>query len=171
VKRLAALLLLAAGCGADPPPPAGEAMIRKGALFPSVEVKDTEGGRVNTAQLLGDGDTMVFFVSFSCETCAELVGAWQGYRESVPEGLTVFGLAEDDPAFARRYLAEHRYPFPVYLDEEGRFAAEYGLEGYPTAVGVAGSRILFIGKGDNHQFTPERAVTMLERMKRSGGEG
>lgn len=134
--------------------------------FPPVAVKDLEGRVTDAATLVRGRDSIVLFVSLGCESCEELTALWTRLQGDLPEGANVFALADEDPDYARRYLAEHPFPFPLYCDTEGVFHDRYKMRAYPSVVGVlADGSVAYVGKAVTTEFTPKKAATLLMEVK------
>ncbi len=68
----------------------------------------------------------------SCERIAETLAAW--HRERGPRGLTVVGIAGDDPRTALAAVKSWGIPYGVVADPEGVVAARYAVTAVPTLV-------------------------------------
>jgi peroxiredoxin len=150
---------------------ASSSRIRAGYPFPDVTVLTVNGDSVRVLDLVGGHEALVFFIAVGCETCEEFLTAWTAKADSVPPGLTVIGIAEEEPAFAKRYAEQKNLPFPLYCDERGLFANKYGIEGYPSVAALyTDGKVAFMGKGINTLFTPAKATELLEQVKRQREE-
>jgi peroxiredoxin len=134
--------------------------------FPAVNVLTLHGERTNTHALLRKEDSVVIFMQIGCESCEEVVAVWKRLADTVPDGMNVFAVIEEDPPFAAGYAEETGFPFPLYCDDEGIFNTEYKVGVFPTMVGVTGDgRIAYIGKPVTPEFTPVEAWKMLMDIK------
>jgi peroxiredoxin len=161
-------------CGGDsevseepsPPPETREGPLEPGQTFPDVAVLDLEGAKISTEQLTRGYDSLIFFISVSCDACEELIEAWRERTDQIPEHLVVFAVTEEDVTFARRFAESREFPFPLYCDEEGIFSTRYQVVVFPCVVAVTGEgRIAYVGKAVTPEFTPRKAAGLLKRVK------
>jgi len=136
--------------------------------FPPVAVKDLQDQETDAATLVRGRDSIVLFVSLGCESCEELTALWTRLQGEIPAGMNVFGLADEEPDYARKYLAEHPFPFPLYCDTKGVFHDRYKMRAYPSVVGVlSDGSVAYVGKAVTTEFTPEKALNLLAEVKQA----
>jgi peroxiredoxin len=130
--------------------------------FPYVELMSVEGDPVNTKALMRDRESLVFFVSLSCEACEELIQTWMDLKDEIPPDLNLFAVTDEEVEFARDFLQQNPFPFPLYCDVKNTFGDRYEVDVFPTVVGTsAEGRIAFLGKAVTPLFTPEKAMAMF----------
>jgi peroxiredoxin len=121
---------------------------------PAVAFTTLDGERVSLRDLRGK----VVFVNFwatSCATCIkEMPDVIKTYQRFAPRGfeLVAVAMSYDPPEYVRNYTLQHRLPFKVALDSQGRIAAAFGdVNLTPTAVLIdKNGRILrrYVGEPD-----------------------
>lgn len=153
-------------------PPAGTVTPLKPRMeFPPVPVKGLDGQETDAAALVRGRDSIVLFVSLGCESCEDLTALWTRLRGDLPQGLNVIGVANEEPDFAKKYLAEHPFPFPLYCDTGAVFEESFKIRAYPSVVGVLDNgSVAYVGKAVTTEFTPKKAVDLLMDVKQ-GREG
>jgi peroxiredoxin len=150
---------------------AREGRLEPGQTFPDVSVYDLEGTETSTDRLTRGHDSLVFFVSLSCDVCEEVMESWREQIDQIPDHLTVFAVTEEEVRFARQFAELHDFPFPLYCDEQGIFATRYLMSVFPSVVAVTGQgRIAFIGRAVTPEFTPRKATGLLARTKKEPEE-
>ena len=109
-----------------------------------------EGEQLSFAQLQGKPTVLSFWTTW-CPYCLRqtpiLVAEAARQAANAPAGSAAPGAAdalpcgdvcfvgidvEEDAAAVAAYVAEHHVPYPILLDQEGRTAAAYAVEGYPA---------------------------------------
>jgi peroxiredoxin len=135
-------------------------------VFPAVTVLTLDGEETNTRALLRAKDSLVIFIEIGCEACEDVMAVWKELADTVPPGLNVIAVAQDEPAYVADYAKQTGFPFPLYCDEAGAFGSEYHVGVFPTMVGVpADGRIAYIGKPVTPEFKPVDAWKMLMDVK------
>lgn len=104
---------------------------------PAVDFTTLDGERISMRDLRGK----VVFVNFwatSCATCIkEMPDVIKTYERFAPRGFELLAIAMsyDPPEYVRNYAQQHRLPFKVVLDTQGRIAAAFdNVNLTPTAV-------------------------------------
>lgn len=104
---------------------------------PAVDFTTLDGERISMRDLRGK----VVFVNFwatSCATCIkEMPDVIKTYERFAPRGFELLAIAMsyDPPEYVRNYVQQHRLPFKVVLDTQGRIAAAFdNVNLTPTAV-------------------------------------
>jgi cytochrome c biogenesis protein CcmG, thiol:disulfide interchange protein DsbE len=79
---------------------------------------------------------LVMFWATWCTPCRiELPEIEKLYARKRAAGLEILAVNEDrEPDKLAAYLKERPLSFPVLVDEDGKVAAAYGVEGFPTTV-------------------------------------
>ena len=122
--------------------------------------------------LLGGRESIVLFVDPDCEACDAFLAVWKVRKHELPASLNVFGITHEDPDSARDYARNSGFPFPLYCDDRGIFAEEYSIRVTPSAVGTyADGGVAYVGKHVTPEFTPRKAVELLEQVKRGRSSG
>ena len=104
---------------------------------PAVEFTTLDGERISMHDLRGK----VVYVNFwatSCATCMkEMPDVVKTYERFAPRGFELLAVAMsyDPPDYVRNYAQQHRLPFKVVLDTQGRIAAAFdNVTLTPTAI-------------------------------------
>lgn len=124
--RLAAGLLLLAGCAGDPPPPSN------GESAPPFQLTSLTG---HPAGLPRPGAVVVLhFWADSCPFCeSELRALAPVHERWQPRGLSVLAVnVGQDRATAQAFLDRLGIGYETLLDQEGVVARRYGVIGLPT---------------------------------------
>jgi len=89
---------------------------------------------------------VLFFISPACSTCPDEAAKLERELNRIGFKYQIDGIFVGEPAQVGKYLAELRtYPFnfELRLDVDGRFAKQYGVKTFPTAVvEVDGKRVV-----------------------------
>jgi len=127
--------------------------------FPSVFLKDLSNKVVPADQLLEGKNTVILFISPTCEPCSDEIERWKSYLPSLQPPFQVIGISPDRPAELLLYVKEQQINFPLYSDPAGTLVGYFSLSTYPTLVGVTPQRIVkFIQPGYHTGITPARLL-------------
>jgi hypothetical protein len=89
---------------------------------------------------------VIFFLAPGCRSCPEEAAKIERELTSAGWKYELEGIFVGDPGQVGKYLAELRtYPFnfELRLDMDGRFAKQYGVKTFPTAIiEVNGKRVV-----------------------------
>jgi AhpC/TSA family len=89
---------------------------------------------------------VIFFLAPGCRSCPEEAAKIERELTSAGWKYEIEGIFVGDPGQVGKYLAELRtYPFnfELRLDMDGRFAKQYGVKTFPTAIiEVNGKRVV-----------------------------
>lgn len=94
---------------------------------PAVDFTTLDGERISMRDLRGK----VVYINFwatSCATCIkEMPDVIKTYERFAPRGFELLAVAMeyDPPEYVRNYTQQHRLPFKVVLDTQGRIAAAF----------------------------------------------
>jgi len=96
---------------------------------PDIEVFDTDGQPVRLAAYWQSGTTaLVFMRHAGCIFCREQVQELRDNADALAEaGVSIVVLTPDRPSRARKFVEEHRVPFPTLSDPERNAFRAYGL--------------------------------------------
>jgi len=131
---LAALFYI--GMGRDDP--SALPSTREGGPVPALTVTEFEGAEPFTVEDLANGD--VVLVNFWASWCAPCRAEHPQLVQMAEDGLDIYGINyKDDPAKARRFLAELGEPFErLVADPTGRTGLDWGLYGVPETFVIDG---------------------------------
>jgi thiol-disulfide isomerase/thioredoxin len=98
------------------------------------------------ANVNGSKVKVIFFLAPGCHPCPEESAKIQRELTTAGWKYEIEGIFVGDPGQVGKYLAELRtYPFnfELRLDMDGRFAKQYGVKTFPTAIiEVNGKRVV-----------------------------
>jgi peroxiredoxin Q/BCP len=118
-------------------------MLRKGDRAPDLTLPDQDGEWISLSALWEKGVLVLFFYprdhTLGCtqEACAFR----DGYEELQEAGAEVVGISSDDASSHRRFREEHRLPYPLLSDEEGKARKAYGVR---SDLGLLPGRVSFV---------------------------
>ncbi len=144
--------------------PPATATIRSGDIFPAMELTDLDGRSIYTSALIKGHKTLFIVLSPGCEPCALAVAEWREYVDRIPDDLSIIGIVNFGPDPALTYKSDTGFPFPLYCDSANILAADYGLIGFPTIVGIDDDgKVAFIREGWQEGFSPLNAYKIIDR--------
>jgi peroxiredoxin Q/BCP len=133
VRMPGAVLVTAAflsGCGANPAAAGGDGLLPPGADLPDLPGVDQDG-RPHRLQEAAGAPTVVYFYpkdetpGCTKEACA-FRDVWKQYEAA---GVRLFGVSRDTAASHKAFAGKHRLTFPLISDEDGAWAAAFGVPG------------------------------------------
>jgi hypothetical protein len=146
--------------------PNSTALLKKGDRFPSIDLVDLDGRAVNTVSVTAGYKTVIITLSPACEPCALAVGEWSHYVDDIPPDMRILGITDTDPLQAVSYREKTAFPFPIYCDTAHVLPVVYGLNSYPTRIGInEAGRVSFVGEGWSDGFTPLDAYELITSME------
>lgn len=149
-----------------------KAKLGPGMPFPSVPLRTMEDEPVDSRALVAGRPSLVLLIDADCEACREFLDVWKARRAELPAGLNVLGIAREPVDYARDYARNNGFPFPLYSDEEDVFADTYVIRVSPSVVGTYEDGVIaYIGKAVTPEFTPRKAVELLEQLRRGREAG
>jgi len=122
-----------------------------------------EGSPVSLSQFSGQPVVINYWATW-CPPCrTEMPHLIEAYEQE--EGRIVFlAISVDEPAATvRRFAQEHRIPFTILLDEGGKVASDYGVNGIPVTffIGRDGEIVVrYVG-----QMSPRAIEEGLRRIR------
>jgi peroxiredoxin len=139
-----------------------ESLLKPGDLFPAVEVINHNGKSENTAALAHRQKTLVLLMSVGCDPCTEAIQTWKRDVDELPSDLQAFGICQGEYEYADVYKNKTGFPFPVYCDTSHVLPAKYGLDVFPSVVGLAGDgRVAFLREGRHADITLLHAYDLI----------
>jgi hypothetical protein len=113
---------------------------QQGELFPLEPCREADGNETNFEQVLFRQPTVVLFESMHCGRCRDLLEFWQANLAPVlrPDVQVVACFDRYGPELTEEY-AELLAGIRVVFYDEKRFHEEYGLDTFPSIVGIDAS--------------------------------
>lgn len=157
------------GCGASLEANHPEA----GSVAPEFQATTHTGEVVRLGELRGQAVVLFFYPKDDTPGCTKEACAFRdSYARFTKNGARVFGVSRDDAESHREFVAKHKLPFPLLLDEDGKIADAYGVS---SVLGM-NRRVTFVidGAGRVAKVFPDvdpgthaeavlRAITALPR--------
>jgi len=150
--------------GPAAPDPFGEAAPPVGHPAPDFALPLFSGGTLDLRALRGKPVLLNFWASW-CAPCREetplLVRLHKVYG---PRGVVFVGIdAEDQPAEARRFMAEYHVDYAVARAEDESLMDAYAVPGLPTSVSIGADGIV-VGKYVGGFVGPEGRKNLTQRL-------
>lgn len=105
-----------------PPAPAGVEQVAVGEPVPDFALPDLDGGEQRLSAWAGRLRVVNYWASW-CPPCVEempMLDAWA--QRHAGQGVTVLGIAEDEPEAVAAFLGRHPVEFPILLGVPGQLA-------------------------------------------------
>ncbi len=106
------------------------AKIAAGATFPTVEVKDLEGGTVDLGKPTGDADwkMVVVYRGRHCPLCTKYLNNLEGFKQNLLEaGIDLAAVSGDSQSQLQDHLGELDVSYPLYYGLSIEQMQELGL--------------------------------------------
>jgi thiol-disulfide isomerase/thioredoxin len=95
-------------------------------------LSDLNGRRWKLSELRGKVVVVNMWATW-CPPCRKEMPDLDALAKEFPNDLVILGLTDEEPAVARKYLAEQPYGYPILLDDGGKVKAAFGVEGIPKS--------------------------------------
>lgn len=136
---LASAIAGLAGCGTPAPPQAAPLpkstprsdLIPIGQAAPDFAAADQTGRLVRLSELLKHHHVVLIFypADFTSGCTKQLCAIRDDWSQFEKAGITVLGVNPADAATHARFVSEHKFPFPLIVDDGSKIAAAYGAKG------------------------------------------
>ncbi|MCS6858494.1 MAG: peroxiredoxin [Sandaracinaceae bacterium] len=151
-----------------------KATLRVGEVAPEIMLQNQDGRLRTLSEHRGKPVVLYFYPKDATPGCTKEACAFRDAWERIQaQGAVVYGISTDDVDSHRRFHSEHRLPFDLLADREGKACRDYGV---PLFMGLA-SRMTFIvdSEGRIARVFPEvdpavhadQVVEALEELKKS----
>lgn len=103
-----------------PPPPAGVIVARRGERVPALALPDLANTPVSLPDAWAGRTTLVNLWATWCAPCLKEMPDLQAFSaKQDAAGVRVVGIALDDPAAVRAFIARHGITYPILTDSPG----------------------------------------------------
>lgn len=122
-----------------------------GSMAPTIALEALDGKTVNLADIIGKKPVVLEFWATWCSNCKELEPAIFAAHRAHGAQVAFFGIAvpiNQTLERVKRYVEEHKYPFPMLWDRAGDYAGAFDVPAtsYVVVIDRAG-RIVYTGIG------------------------
>jgi peroxiredoxin Q/BCP len=149
--------------------------IRVGDRIPDLTVRIQRGDELSLADFRGQRWLVIFFYPRDgTPVCTrEACSFRDAYEEFVDAGAVVIGISSDSDDSHRAFAAQHRLPFHLVSDADGRLRQAFGV---PRTLGLLPGRVTYVVDPDGivrhifrSQLAAERHVQeALETVRKLG---
>jgi thiol-disulfide isomerase/thioredoxin len=118
-----------------PPYAAAKAKLQKAAdarTKVDFTLNDLNGRTWKLSGLRGKVVVVNFWATW-CPPCRKEMPDLDALAHEFPSDLVILGLTDEEPAIARKYLAEHPYRYPILLDAAGKVKKAFGVDAIPKS--------------------------------------
>jgi thiol-disulfide isomerase/thioredoxin len=152
MKALRSLLVALTIAGfVGPPASAQDLGLPVGSMAPTATLEDLQGKPVNLADVIGKKPVVLEFWATWCSNCKELEPAFLAAQRKYGAQVAFYGVAvpiNQTVERVRRYVEEHRYPFPMLWDRRGDYAGAFDVPAtsYVVVIDKSG-KVVYTGIG------------------------
>lgn len=140
---LGALIMLLPACSKN----SSGSMLAVGSPAPALSAVDQHGKSHRLADYRGKPTIVYFYPKDATPGCTKEACAFRDiWKEYEQANVAVLGVSTDDQKSKEAFAKEHRLPFPILADPEGRWVEAFGV---PTTLGMA-SRVTFLLNSDGN---------------------
>lgn len=139
-------------------------------VVPDFTLPELGGGKRSLAAALKKGPVALAFFKGSCPVCQYTFPFLERIHKAYgqQQGVTLWGISQDDARDTQDFVAEYGTSFPMLLDEEGYPVSNaYGLTNVPTVilVGMDGK-----AQASEHGFSKATLETVSKQFAASTGK-
>ena len=122
MRSLLALFFIA--CAGSTPPPT------VGAPAPKLEGQTQDGQAFDLAARKGQWTVLYFYPKDGTPGCTKQACAFRDATKQLTDlGVTVYGISRDSQDAHKKFIAEHKLPFPLIADTNGKITNDWGVSG------------------------------------------
>jgi len=109
-----------------------------GQAAPDFRLKTLDGRTVTLASLRGKVVLLNFWATW-CGPCREEMPLLEKLRDELkPQGVEIWGVTDEPPGLARRWLAERKRTLPALIDANRTLFRYYAIESIPVLIVIRG---------------------------------
>lgn len=123
--------------------PASDSALSEGASAPDVELILEDGKKQKLSSLKGQMVALYFYPKDDTPGCTvEAQGIRDKWSEFEGAKIKVFGVSTQDAASHKEFIAKHKLPFQLVVDQDGTVAKAFGV---PVNAGFAARQSFLVG--------------------------
>jgi thioredoxin-dependent peroxiredoxin len=125
-----------------------------GTAAPAIIAKNQDGEPVNFADVYSKGTTLVYFYpkAGSPGCTAQACSLRDSFADLNKTGLQIIGVSEDTVESQKKFQDEHKLPFNLIADSNGKVAEAFGV---PTTMGLAKRQSFIVKEGKIVWVSPQ----------------
>ena len=125
-----------------------------GTVAPAITAKDQDGAAVNFADVYSKGTTLVYFYpkAGTAGCTAQACSLRDSFADLNQKGLQIIGVSEDTVDSQKKFKEEHKLPFTLIADSDGRVAEAFGV---PITMGLARRQSFIVREGKIAWISPQ----------------
>jgi thioredoxin-dependent peroxiredoxin len=125
-----------------------------GTVAPALIAKNQDGEPVNFADVYSKGTTLVYFYpkAGSPGCTAQACSLRDSFADLNKTGLQIIGVSEDTVESQKKFQDEHKLPFNLIADSNGKVAEAFGV---PTTMGLAKRQSFIVKEGKIVWVSPQ----------------
>ena len=120
----------------------------------AITAKDQDGEAVNFADVYSKGTTLVYFYpkAGTAGCTAQACSLRDSFADLNQKGLQVIGVSEDTIESQKKFKEEHKLPFTLIADSNGKVAEAFGV---PITMGLAKRQSFIVKEGKIAWVSPQ----------------
>jgi peroxiredoxin Q/BCP len=125
-----------------------------GTSAPVVTATDQDGEPVNFADVYSKGTTLVYFYpkAGTAGCTAQACSLRDSFADLNQQGLQILGVSEDTGESQKKFKEEHKLPFTLIADSDGKVAEAFGV---PITMGLAKRQSFIVKEGKIAWVSPQ----------------
>ena len=125
-----------------------------GTAAPAIIAKNQDGEPVNFADVYSKGTTLVYFYPKAGSTgcTAQACSLRDSFADLNQTGLRIIGVSEDTVDSQKKFQDEHKLPFTLIADSNGKVAEAFGV---PLTMGLAKRQSFIVKEGKIAWVSPQ----------------
>ena len=124
-----------------------------GIAAPAIIAKNQDGEPVNFPDVYSKGTTLVYFYPRALPGCtAQACSLRDSFADLNQTGLQIIGVSEDTVESQKKFQDEHKLPFTLIADSNGKVAEAFGV---PMTMGLAKRQSFIVKEGKIAWVSPQ----------------